>query len=193
MAIRLCTEFVDPASLEAWLANRLIPLDKCPGVRPIGIGESPRRIVGKAVLSVLKPDIQAAAGNLQVAAGQEAGVEAAIHAMRRLHENEACDGIVLIDAKNAFNELNRATALWNTQIVCPPFSTVLINTYRGHARLFVAGGGELLSREGTTQGCPLAMPMYSVGVLPLISGSSGHCHQVWYADDATGSGRLPSL
>ena len=71
---------MDPASLEAWLANRLIPLDKCPGIRPIGIGESPRRIVGKAILSVLKADIQAAAGNLQVAAGQEAGVEAAVSA-----------------------------------------------------------------------------------------------------------------
>ena len=111
----------------------------------------------------------------------------------QLHEDEACDGILLVDANNAFNELNRATALWNAQIVCPPFSTVLINTYRGHARLFVAGGRELSSREGTTQGCPLAMPMYAVGVLPLISGSSGHCHQVWYADDATGSGRFPSL
>ena len=36
---RVCTEFVDPASLEAFLACRLIPIDKKPGVRPIGVCE----------------------------------------------------------------------------------------------------------------------------------------------------------
>ena len=44
----------------------LIPLDKGsdsagnPGIRPIGIGETLRRIVGKSVMSILKPDIQKA-------------------------------------------------------------------------------------------------------------------------------------
>lgn len=37
MTRRLCTEYVDPRSIEAILANRLIPLDKGEGkVRPIG-------------------------------------------------------------------------------------------------------------------------------------------------------------
>ena len=41
-------------SLEAYTACRLIPLDKNPGVRPIGVGEVLRRIVGKAFISVIK-------------------------------------------------------------------------------------------------------------------------------------------
>ena len=45
-------------------ACRLIPLAKNPGVRPIGVGEVLRRIVGKAIISVVKPEIMSCAGNL---------------------------------------------------------------------------------------------------------------------------------
>ena len=38
IAVRLATEEQDPTSLQAYNACRLIPLDKCPGVRPIGVG-----------------------------------------------------------------------------------------------------------------------------------------------------------
>ena len=43
------------------------------GVRPIGIGELPRRIIARAVLSVLRDDVQDAAGSVQLCAGQIAG------------------------------------------------------------------------------------------------------------------------
>ena len=39
-AKRLCTCYVDPSGLSAFVVCRLIALDKCPGVRPIGIGEN---------------------------------------------------------------------------------------------------------------------------------------------------------
>ena len=42
-----------PSSIEALLANRLLPLDKGEGaVRPIGVGEVLRRIIGKCVVGV---------------------------------------------------------------------------------------------------------------------------------------------
>ena len=63
LAKRLCTTFVDPKAL---LACRLIALDKCPGVRPIGICETARRIIAKATLSVTRDDLQDVAGSLQV-------------------------------------------------------------------------------------------------------------------------------
>ena len=64
------------------MSCRLVALDKNPGVRPIGVGEVVRRIIAKAVLSIIGPDIQRAAGPLQFCAGQSSGVEAAIHCMR---------------------------------------------------------------------------------------------------------------
>ena len=80
LAKRICTENIHPDCLEEFVAGRLIPLDKNPGVRPIGIGETLRRIVGKAVTTILKSDIQAACGCLQTCTGIRSGIEAAIHA-----------------------------------------------------------------------------------------------------------------
>jgi hypothetical protein len=53
VARRLCTTSVDSDSVTAYVACRLIPLNKEPGVRPIGIGEVPRRIIAKAILKVV--------------------------------------------------------------------------------------------------------------------------------------------
>ena len=41
VARRLCTSRVDPEGLSGFVACRLVPLDKNPGLRPIGIGEVP--------------------------------------------------------------------------------------------------------------------------------------------------------
>ena len=43
-ALKIATEVIDPTCLEAYSACRLIPLNKNPGIRPIGVGEVLRRI-----------------------------------------------------------------------------------------------------------------------------------------------------
>ena len=110
-ARRMCTEYVDPDGLGAFLACRLISLDKNPGVRPIGICEVVRRIIGKAVMATVKGEVLEAAGPLQLCAGQEAGAEAAVHAMKAVFEDAATDAVLFVDASNAFNNLNRKVAL----------------------------------------------------------------------------------
>ena len=57
VARKICSSYVDPLGVSALVASRLIALDKNPGVRPIGIGEVVRRVIGKAILSVIKSDI----------------------------------------------------------------------------------------------------------------------------------------
>ena len=157
-----------PSLLEAFTSCRLIPLDKNPGIRPIGVGEVLRRIARKTVSGFLKEEIKEAAGPLQVCAGHNAGVEAAIHAMRQVPVAEGTDGILLIDASNAFNQMNRSAALHNIQIMCKEMALYVINTYRIPSRLFICGGGEILSREGTTEGDPLAMPWYALHTSIMI-------------------------
>ena len=75
LAKKLCREEIHSDSLHEFVACRLIPLDKGPdkegnpGVRPIGIGEILRRLVGKVVVENIKQDIIKAAGPLQTCAG----------------------------------------------------------------------------------------------------------------------------
>lgn len=186
-------------NLEAYTACRLIPLDKNPGVRPIGVGEVLRRIVGKAILSIIKPEIMSSAGNLQLCAGQAGGCEAAMHAMSDIFEEEATDALLLVDANNAFNSLNRAVLLHNIQYLCPPMAIYIRNCYSVPSRLFVLGGTEISSSEGTTQGDPLAMPVYAIGITPLLeilkpeTSDVTTLKHVAFADDLGGAGQLLEL
>ena len=130
-----------------------------------------------------------AAGCLQLCTGQRAGCEAAVHAMREIFADEGTEGILLVDASNAFNSLNRRAALLNMFHLCSPLATVLTNTYQSASHLFI-DGSPLLSQEGTTQGDPLAMPMYTIGIIPVIQQLMGLATQVWYADAAAARGSL---
>ena len=65
MTKRLCGDNT-VKHLGAFLACRLITLDKQPGVRPIGIGEILRRVIGKIVMKLLKRDVLKATGSLQL-------------------------------------------------------------------------------------------------------------------------------
>ena len=192
VAHHLSTSLVDdPAVLMPFVACRLIPLDKHPGVRPIGIGDVPQQIVAKAILYVIGEDVVSAAGPLQACAGHAAGSEAAVHAMREMFGNTDCEAALLVDASNAFNCVNCQAALHNISVLCPSFSTILQNTYGAPVCLFVVGEGEIPSTEGTTQGDPLTMAMYALAVVPLIRHLRTvvpDVSQAWFVDDASAVG-----
>ena len=82
----------------ALMACPLVALDKRPGVRPVGIGETLCRALDKLVVRESGDQAKTACGNLQLCAGLEAGTEGATHAVgqrrlgrvreRRLEEEE---------------------------------------------------------------------------------------------------------
>ena len=202
LARKLCTEHIDPAVLRMFCAGRLVALDKCPGqtpiqIRPIGIGEVLRRIIGKSVMTLLKGSITKAAGPIQACAGHRGGTEAAIHAMKELFQNSETEAVLLVDASNAFNCMNRGTALHNMQLLCPEMATYIINTYRHPSELFIAnsGGQKIHSREGCTQGDNAGMSFYAINTLPLISSlqNTADCSQAWFADDSAAAGKISGV
>ena len=72
---KLDTEELNPELMEPYNACRLIPLDKNPGVRPIGIGEIMRRIIGQTITKCLKNELMSLGSNYQLCLGQKCGIE----------------------------------------------------------------------------------------------------------------------
>ena len=160
-------------------------------------------------------------GPPQVCGGLAGGVEAAIHAVRRLYDDEDTEAILMVDAENAFNSLNREAAMNNLQYTCPEFFKYVLNTYRQPAQLYVANSDEILtSEEGTTQGDTSAMGIYACSLMPLVNSlqrdqqpeplqnpvtdfaqqtyteclhRASYPKQVWYADDSAAGGKLKNL
>ena len=121
-------------------------------------------------MGIIKSDVTTAAGPLQTCTGIKAGIEAAIHAMRQIFEQDETEAILLVDAENTFNNLNRKAALSNIKELCPPFYQYLYNTYQSPAKLVIPGDDKydvIHSEEGCTQGDVAAMAKYGIATKPL--------------------------
>jgi hypothetical protein len=121
--------------------------------------------------------------------------------MRQVFEKEETEALLLVDAENAFNNLNRKAALHNIKELCPPFFKYLNNTYGLPAEMIVNDQEKMdiiLSEEGSTQGDVTAMGMYAVAIRPLIDiladkTDTTKCQQVWYADDSSAGGKIHEI
>ena len=74
------------AAYRALMSGRLIALDKRPWIRPVGVGETWRRLMMKCLLKVDGPEAKSACDTNQLAGGLKAGIEGAIHVMCVLFE-----------------------------------------------------------------------------------------------------------
>ena len=74
--------------------------NKCTGVRPIGVGEVMRRIIGRDIDTCVKNYLKLLGGKLQFYLGQRCRIEHAIHSLREAFEQPDKQAILLIEAKN---------------------------------------------------------------------------------------------
>jgi hypothetical protein len=186
------------------MAYLLFGLDKCPAVRPVRAGETWRRLFDKVVLHLAGGEAKEACGIHQLSARLEAGIEGGMHAINHLwkeHEEENDWGFLLVDAKNAFNEMNGVAMLWVIRHKWPSCARFTFNCYRHFAVLAIQSQDGrstafIYSQDGVTQGDALAMAAYGMGLLPLIRRLKEEfptVRQPWYADDAGAGGNFQDL
>ena len=121
--------------------------------------------------------------------------------MSQIFNEEDSEGVLLIDAFNAFNAVNRKLFLHNVSVICPEIAVFARNCYALPSRLFIIGGSELKSCEGTTQGDSAAIAIYAIAIIPLLLMLIDQTEQlpwkstksVTYADDFTGTGSVTNL
>ena len=146
-----------------------------------------RWIIAKDILTITRLDIQEAAGSLQLCASQISGIEAAVHAVDSLFQQE------------------------ETGPFCWWMSAMRLTAYIV-SLLFITSVDcvhHLLQPSSTPAGCQLnclslvmcyipvkVPPKYALATIPLVK--KLYCHlgdvsRVWYADDASAVGKIDRL
>ena len=72
------------AAYRAFMSGRLIVLDKQPGVRLVGVGETRRRLFAKILLKVTGPEATMACQDDQLFSGLQAGIDGAVHRVQAI-------------------------------------------------------------------------------------------------------------
>ena len=196
LAVLIATVELPKECLAPLTMSRLVALPKeGDAIRPIGIGEALRRLLGKIIMAAVKTDVLEVCGAAQLAGGLSSGCEAAAQALQSIWDGDESEVMLLVDASNAFNRMNRAEALHTVWRECPALGPTLQNLYGHDSELLLEDGSAILSREGTTQGCPLGMAMFAIASMPLIqlAGRIKGARQCWYADDSAGIGSVSGV
>ena len=80
-------------------------------------------------MRTVKCDLLEAGGSIQLCAGQDTRCQAAVRAMECIFAENNTEAMILVDATNVFNHLNRQVTLVNCGTICPAMSHILVNTY----------------------------------------------------------------
>ena len=109
-------------------------------------------------------------------------------------------GFLLIDARNAFNELQRISLLYHVRHLWPRAAKYVYNCYSHHSTSIVRSlNGKVFtvySQEGIVQGDPILMFCYAIGILPLckhLKTIHADCQSTWYADDSVAAGTFEQI
>ena len=130
----------------------------------------------------------------QIFSGLKVVTDGSVHRVQAIWDSKLSTknwGFLLMDAKNVFNEINHIVMIFT---VChlSTYKARFVFNFCCHWSLLILKNGNgmvsfLHSRKGVTQGYPLVMLAYGIGISVLIKRLKAEFPEIthdWYADDA---------
>ena len=183
-------------------AAKLIPLRKKDGsVRPIAVGETLRRIVGKALLKT--PEVAQAVRSLmprQVRVGVPNATELIGMGIQRIVDSSDPKGdwvILQVDVQNAYNTLSRTAILEGCATKVSGAYNWMAFSYAQHVPLYCQGQLLCWSQKGVHQGDACGPLGFALGLQMALDKCEALSQQlawnVWYLDDGTVVGKATEV
>ena len=177
--------------------SNLIPLNKKDGgIRPIAVGDTLRRVMGKAFLR--SPKVLSDLEQLQprqCGVGVRAAAEMVGMGVQRLVDSLDPGGqwaVMQIDVRNAFNCIDRGAILKGCAEICPGLYNWLSFCYGQKSPLFCQGSFLCWSQTGVHQGDACGPAAFSLGLevglrecRKLALASDIPLWECWYLDDSS--------
>jgi hypothetical protein len=188
---------------DLWTVSRAVLLPKKGGGwRPLGIGESWYRLMGRIVSKKVSTTIGQQLRPIQLACGTRGGCEIAARLGQEVWSTDTqglIDGhlaVATLDIKNAFNTIRRGLVWSGVLKYCPSLARWFRCFYGGSSRLRLTSGDWVGNTyTGVKQGDPLAFAFFCMGMQqPLLDLQTelaarlqpGQLGGVWaYADDTS--------
>ena len=186
---------------ESLCAANLIPINKKDGgIRPIAVGDTIRRVVGKVLLRMDTVTTQ-----LEVLAPRQCGVgvpyatEMVGMGMQRIADTMPNEPWVAlqVDMRNAFNCIDRVAVLEGCKNKAPSMYNWMAWCYRKRSPLFCQGDLIAWSEKGMHQGdamgpCGFALGL-EVALDKCVELQRSLTWQCWYLDDGTFVGPMDAI
>ena len=147
-----------------------------PKYRPIGVGETMFRLLGRTILNKIGKNIGANIAPHQLAVGISGGVETAAclaGLLPTINETQPADDVAFatmsIDIKNAFNSIRRSFVLQGLRRHCPELIPFFSTVYGQTVNLRWNNGSIIgTASTGVIQGDPLSTLYFAIATQPLL-------------------------
>ena len=191
-----------PSQVSTYLAGgSLTALNKVkpgcpPDIRPIAVGETLRRLMGKCLCAVIKDKASELFHPLQFGVACSAGSEKIIHGLRKCIEDHWDDEdfvVLKVDMRNAFNLVSRQAILDECASLFPELLPWVLWCYGTHSALWHPMG-RVSSESGVQQGDPLGPLLFALVLQKIISAVDVdvECIEIlfnaWFLDDGVLAG-----
>ena len=166
------------------------------GIRPIAVGNILRRLTAKCISRELSKKAANFLSPHQMGVGVRGGIEAIVHTVRQVMEEDKDAFLMQLDLVNAYNQVDRDHAFKEVEEHFPEMLKWVMTCYKNQAQL-IFGTSTIISWAGFHQGDPLASLLFSLCVHPIIKiiveRMPNLLVNAWFLDDGSMVGSLAQL